>query len=292
MSTTTTKGNFTTMQRLVPRSVEPKIKLEIMTVTPEIAAAWLENNVGNRKQMTRFKTQYARDMAAGEWKLSGDSIKFDRDRNLIDGQHRLAACVEAGVNFETVVAYGFDRDVRNVVDTGRARAPRDILTMNGVPNAPHVASTLKLLVNQKRGITNIGGQGTISHSELMDALDRHPSLPLYVYNGGVFPRGIQIAAVSYINYVACAMLGQRDEAERMIEVLKTGKQDYDGDPIHKFRERVIKNYADTKAAGRNRDAPLWTLKKAWNMFVQKKSIERLQFADSDVDIEGLDLSKL
>lgn len=268
------------------------VTTEIVTVTPDIAAQWLTTNVNNRVIAKRFVSQYARDMKSKAWELTGDSIKFNERAELIDGQHRLQACVTSGVAFRTFVVYGLPENARNVVDTGKARSIGDVLQMAGVPHAKNVASTLKLLINQKRGLENQGGNATVTHSELVAAYERHQSLPLYVFNPKEFPRGISIPSLSYLHYVSVHILGNKDRAEAMRSVLKTGVPDYAGDPIHKWRERIIGSRVDVAFAPHTRVAMFWTLKHAWNLFAKRVPIEMLRYRSSDVPIEGLDLTKL
>lgn len=270
----------------------PDVKTEIVDITPGTAAAWLETNINNRKRHRRFVSQFARDMAAGRWVLTGDSIKFDTKRNLIDGQHRLAACVEANVPFKSIVVYGLPRSAQDVLDTGKARSGSDVLSMRQMPNTTNVAGTLKLLINEKRGTSNVGGVSAITHSEMLAALSKHPDLPLYVSTPGSFPRGISHSQVSYIRYVAAKLIGADELSAAMINVLKTGVPDYPGDPIHQFRERIVKTYAERIGASTSREATFWTLKHCWNCFAKREKVDRLKWRTSDVAIVGLDLRKL
>ncbi len=47
--------------------------------------------------------EYANAMKSGEWKYNGESIKVCTDGSLLDGQHRLEACIESGVTFDTLL---------------------------------------------------------------------------------------------------------------------------------------------------------------------------------------------
>ena len=82
-----------------------KITFGIETITPQDAERILKESEkafseaeGGFKQRNRRRdtvTAYAEDMAAGRWKENGETIKFDSEGRLIDGQHRLAAVVKA-----------------------------------------------------------------------------------------------------------------------------------------------------------------------------------------------------
>lgn len=231
-------------------------------------------------------------MRTGNWQLTGDSIKFDKHGTLVDGQHRLTACVESDTSFKTLVIYGLEPGTRNVIDTGKARSNSDILTMQGATNTIAVSACLKFLINEKNDVTVSKGRSTVTHSELLDAYERHPTIGLYVPQPGTLPRGIPLFLVGYVNYVASTCLhGKKQRAVAMMDVLKTGSQDYEGDPIHGFREKMIRQITGTRIVG-NREVIFNTFKKVWNAFAKKEPLYNIKIIKSSVDIDGLDLSKL
>lgn len=101
----------------------------IETITPDEARKYLDSNTHNRAPISKAIDEYARAMREGQWSLNGQSIVFDADGVLIDGQNRLMACVMSGVPFQTWVVRGV-ADARAFVttDVGRSRNARDMLT--------------------------------------------------------------------------------------------------------------------------------------------------------------------
>ncbi len=75
-------------------------------VTPELAEKLLKRNPNFRSMRVGLIQKYAREMKDDEWILNGATIIFNGDGKLVDGQHRLAACVEAGVKFPTIIYCG------------------------------------------------------------------------------------------------------------------------------------------------------------------------------------------
>lgn len=101
---------------------------ETITVTPEMAKKWLATNTkGNRPTSSRVVGCYARDMAAGRWQLTHQGIAFNKTGELVDGQHRLAAIVEADVPVEMVVSTGFDVEYDSPLDQGRVRGLNHVM---------------------------------------------------------------------------------------------------------------------------------------------------------------------
>jgi hypothetical protein len=73
---------------------EPVVAIE--TITPKQAQVILAHNDRNRSLASSRVTVYSGAMLAGEWRMNGETIKFNGDGTLLDGQHRLAAVVRSG----------------------------------------------------------------------------------------------------------------------------------------------------------------------------------------------------
>lgn len=163
------------------------LDIGIIKMDPDKAQAFLDRNTRNRRVRRDIVEQYARDMAAGKWQLTGESISFDRDGNLIDGQHRLQAIIRSGVTVELTTVWGLDPQVQEVLDTGMKRRAADQLAIRGYKHAALTAAAARLAILYERGrtVTN-GPQGAVSHSEIFDYLRRHPELMDVVAQSAVF----------------------------------------------------------------------------------------------------------
>jgi hypothetical protein len=117
-----------------PLLVVGKMQTMLMVVTPKMANAWLERNTRNRKLNAETVTSYARDMRAGNWTITHQGIAFDTLDNLVDGQHRLQAIIEAGVSIKMPVTFGLAAGqmanglkLMDCVDRGKTRSVADQL---------------------------------------------------------------------------------------------------------------------------------------------------------------------
>lgn len=101
-------------------------RLDSFITTPALAAYILANhNNKNRKISPATVAGYVRDILAGRWLVNGDRIVFDRDGDLIDGQHRLMAIVKANVALPIDYIFGLENETRATVDGGRNRSVGD-----------------------------------------------------------------------------------------------------------------------------------------------------------------------
>lgn len=109
-----------------------RMRIEEVLVTPEKAVEWLGCNIKrNRPILTDRETSYAHDMVSGKWIRNGETIKFDTNGKLIDGQHRLRAIVDTGLSIKMDVAYNVPEDAFKTIDTGAPRNYRQIMRMDG-----------------------------------------------------------------------------------------------------------------------------------------------------------------
>lgn len=99
-----------------------------LDVTPAIAEYWLQHhNSNNRVKRMAVVAQYTRDIEASRWVETGDTISFDADGQLVNGQHRLSAIVAAHKSIQALVVTGLDPSVRAYVDTHAKRSMADAM---------------------------------------------------------------------------------------------------------------------------------------------------------------------
>jgi len=123
------------------------IKSEQKVITPVLAAKILDESNHNNRKLSKPKVkQYVDSMIAGQWVENGESLKFDIKGNLIDGQHRLTACVQSGFPFITTVISGIsDPSAFKTIDTGRPRGANQVLQMAGFASSNAVAAAARVV---------------------------------------------------------------------------------------------------------------------------------------------------
>jgi hypothetical protein len=82
----------------------------LVNMTPTSAEIMLQRNIDNRKPSPPDIKGYERDMSRrGRWARNGETLKFDRQGNLIDGQKRCMATVHTGHKWTAVVVFNCER---------------------------------------------------------------------------------------------------------------------------------------------------------------------------------------
>ena len=257
---------------------------ERIIVTPEMAKAWLDQNTRNRKVTKGHVDKIARDMAAGHYSFTGDAIRFDSDRVLIDGQHRLLACVKAETPFETMVIYGLPPETQDKIDAGKARNASDIMSMLGHHNTVILSGACRLILEEKNEESM--NKTKYTTSEILEVISRHRELPSAVIHCSSkrYPRGLSIPQLSTIYYVGKHILNVPRISDEFLAVIQTGIPMYEGDAAHAYREKIVKDTGGATAIKRHEK---WRLfKHAWNMFSAGQPAKLLR-GSADVHFDGV-----
>ncbi len=146
-----------------------KLTITIELITPQMACEMLKKQRNVRSLKRRDVVRYVKQLQRC-WKLNGETIKFDRDGYLIDGHHRLTACAESGIAFETVVVRGLDNS--DFVDDGVPRTAGSMLSGRGTKNSELAAAVCRtlFLLSQKRDPWRFSEK--IPYSELLEFWDK------------------------------------------------------------------------------------------------------------------------
>lgn len=179
-----------------------------MVLTPEKARAWLERNTSNRPVKTGHLKHLTREMSLRRWKLSPEPIVFAKSGRLLDGQHRLMACIQSGETIPVMVSLVENEDVYLVLDQGANRSNADLLGVPSVVISP-IQFLLRACVPQVRKVTQADLR------PLMETdLFKHSA---YIHDG-IKPRHKRFKAAPFkASYIMAILLGKISQ-ERASEV--------------------------------------------------------------------------
>jgi hypothetical protein len=117
----------------------------VQTITPARAAEWLRANTTNRPVSRPVVRSFAEAMRRGEWLITHQGIAFDVNGVLVDGQHRLAAVIEADQPVEMTVFTDVSEGGFDVLDTGKRRTAADVLAIEGEKNSILLAAMVRIV---------------------------------------------------------------------------------------------------------------------------------------------------
>lgn len=213
-----------------------------VNATPEVASLILEWNTNNRPLSPVTIATYARQMREGKWLYTREPIIFS-DTRIIDGQHRLSACIKSGASFDVDLAFGAPDEAFSYIDTGKARTSGDVFAMNGVPNYLHLAAAARLLWrHEKNGMASIGAINAPSNEDLYQFYLQHKGLDESVRFGRKFvDQKLASPSVMTAMHYICARKN-RAHADMFFEQAATGiGLMSDKDPAYRLRQKLIEN---------------------------------------------------
>lgn len=128
-TTTTVKTMVNGVAKRAPLNMSgTEIRTETILITPDMARHWLGSNTrSNRRPSAKTVDAYAREMAAGRWLVTHQGIAFNQAGELVDGQHRLLAIIEADVNIWMMVTTGLAVEYNSPIDQGYNRSLAQVL---------------------------------------------------------------------------------------------------------------------------------------------------------------------
>lgn len=146
------------------------LNISIENIGKSKAIEYLEKNIHNRKPVRANIEFIKKEILEGRFLLNGQTITFDNEGNLADGQHRLIAISELDTEVQLIVVRGVDKDSFRTIDTGRTRCGADVLSIEKVPYHTIVASAIQRILHkfhQERASAK-GSSIKISNSAVVD----------------------------------------------------------------------------------------------------------------------------
>lgn len=251
----------------------PQISIE--KITPAKAKRWLaENNPGNRKLRRHRVRQYAEQMAAGKWKMTGDPIRFAPDGRLLDGQHRLAAIIDANTTIETVVIRDVDESVFAVLDSGMNRTPGDAVHFAGVENSAQVAGVARFIIALDAGlnVSNTQELTLVTRDDIVtwsvaNATELHPAISV----GARVDKKVGGNRRAWAVFLWYAKKVNPYLADQFIAGVEHGVELQQGDPRLALRNWLMKG-AVRATARQSAAVMLGTIIRVWNAWMKNKPL--------------------
>ncbi|MGI5121467.1 hypothetical protein ACQEU5_18325 [Marinactinospora thermotolerans] len=261
------------------------MQANIVSVTPEIAKKWLERNQNNRPLSRTTVEQLVKQIKRGEWQLTHQGIAFDESGRLLDGQHRLHAIIKAGATVEMMVFQGAPSSSFTVLDTGRKRTGKDVLSLSGEANTAHLASALRGLYLYQTNPDSAwsGSHSIVSNEQLVEILEANPGMREALLKAAAINRAIRmtITAATIGWYVTSKARPDIDQSA-WLEGLTTGADLKVGDPRLTLRNTTLSLAAGKIVRRReNSREHLFYYIKSWNAWVEGRELKILRRSSNE-----------
>lgn len=121
-------------------------------ISPARAKIDLATQRPNRHMANRHVDKIKDDLIQGHFYPTHQGIAYDKERKLVDGQHRMEAIVASGVSAWLLVTYGLTEEAIMVIDGGRMRSLADRTTLFlGVTRSKTKLAILRVVITASRG---------------------------------------------------------------------------------------------------------------------------------------------
>jgi hypothetical protein len=258
-----------------PKFAANEARTERVKVTPEMAGGLLALNTKNRTIIKAHLRMLEECLQRGDWVFNGEPIIVASSGRILDGQHRLLACVNTGVSIDTNIVYGVDESVFATIDQGKSRTVGNVLDIAGEENYNAVAAALKVFwVFAKTGQVYDGGRPAC---EFTSTIAQHVLLMNEPIRDSV-KAGLRCehykskSLLSALHYIFT--FSNHHVADELVEVMEHGGGEKDR-PFHVLREHVIYCRLNRVPLG-NRSLAAKTIR-AFNAEVTGEWVKRLQF---------------
>lgn len=145
-----------------------KLSVKLMDITPQIAREWLDSTDSSiQRRLSYSHVAYlAKEMKNGNWDLNGQPIQIDVHGNVVNGQHRLNACIDSGSSFKTLVVFDVETKAIKTIDEGsKPRGLSDFLDINyNCKNSAVVAAAMKFIFAWDLGWKKSAASGAPTNS--------------------------------------------------------------------------------------------------------------------------------
>jgi hypothetical protein len=258
-------------------------------ITPAVAETYLATMKRNRKLRVRLVERYADSMSAGQWKLTGEPIKFNKDGELIDGQHRLAAVIRSGKTIEADVRRDLHPDVFMELDTGGVRSPGDLLQIAGYDYTTNIASAIRQansILEVESGVIKPTSMGKkrVAPSVLLEWCEEHQEELREAVRETMTKDAKVVCSPPSLHAALYFLFAQynRKAAREFFAALTTGLgfEHAEHDPIYMLRKQLL-SFKGNKNIKRPSYYKAALIIKAWNAYQNRDTIQQLKYTDAE-----------
>ncbi|HEU02499.1 hypothetical protein LCGC14_0273880 [marine sediment metagenome] len=252
------------------------ITTEVVTITPTMAKKWLaETNYEENRNISRGRVDYyARQIRDGRWALNGETIIFDTEGGLLNGQHRLEAIIKAKKSAVVLVVRGVKESAFSTMDQGYNRNAGQVMGMKGLKNASLRAAICRALFIWEVSGGRLKNYGKISPDELMMVQDIYAEEidAATSYSNrcrGEVPMSSGVIGLGHILFTRA----RSTKCEEFLRVFEDGLTAIAGHPALVLRRRLMKDKMKDRQLPF--DAQWAAMIRAWNAYDKGETIRTI-----------------
>lgn len=252
---------------------------KLVTITPEVALKMLggEHRAGNRPLSLHRVKKLAQSIKRGEWITNSNTIGFDINGNLTDGQHRLNAVILAKMAIVTMVTYNLPPESFQTTDIGAIRTAGDIAAIIGIKKNHVVVGAAANLLFYYQANAIGHGWAKPTNTQIRDILLNNRDLEKSAEIGMAIYPALMKSIAAFCHYI----FSQIDplKADQFMEYMRTGANMPPDHPCLVLRNHILKQRLEGIQYQQNVMVAMTF--KAWNYFRQGRKIKKIHWKQGD-----------
>jgi len=225
------------------------MKFNEVLVTPDIAVQYLTKNQNNRP-LDRFHVlKLSKDIADGKWSMNGDTIRFNKDGELIDGQHRLNAVIKAGVPVPMIIVTDIeDPHAFRTIDTNsKLRNVGQVLGLMNVKNGFVAGAVARRLIHwettedKSTFSLDVANYRYVSTADIIQYVENNNEEIQYMVlkmKRSLIFKQCGAGTILVTSLIICSRYNE-EEAEEFINALISGYHPQMDSPVIRLRDRLL-----------------------------------------------------
>lgn len=233
------------------------------SVTPADAQRFLQEQPRNRVLNETRSRRLSEVVTAGLWAQNGETTVFDEKGLLMDGQHRMRACVLANKPIVTYCVFNIPRRFFATFDDGAKRTGNDALVIAGHKYTKLSSGIARYLHLYEAGRLSEAG-GVATNKTQVDIVKHNTDIPDVAAKVTLMKGLKDVCKLGDIGFVyLLAARIDKDKADEFVSKLASGAGLRNDDPVLLLRNRFISLRGEK---GRiTSSAKLALIVKAWTM---------------------------
>lgn len=259
----------------------PAMAMDLLSVNIDKQRIWDVNLLNMLKYV----------MKEGKFIYNGEPVIFSKKGRVLDGQHRLRACVESGVTITILIVCGVKDEAFHSMDQGKKRTADDLLYIQGYKHhSKPLAYAIKAVLQFKHEgkiAGGIKGLSVPSHLVMEFEKDEKRMIKMVEAVTKAFEewhkasRWLSASQWAALYFILWDIPNSQKKADEFIDKLATGASISKADPIYKARTDIESILGDKalKKAGKSSRMAL-TMKfniifTAWNIWKSGQKVDKL-----------------
>jgi hypothetical protein len=254
------------------------VRISRLQITPAEALNILERNSHNRNLNVHRVERLAKSLRLGEWQFNAQPIQIAKDGTLLDGQHRLHACVMANESIDTLVVFNADPKAQETMDMGKARSVSDILKLRGYRYANELGALARYIAKYKKSNITAAMRQTsdMTPGQVLKEVELLTDSERYLATASKISKKVKLlkSVIAFMMWLTDQI--DREDSDFFWEKLLTGSGLPDAHPILVLRNMPF-DVRDIRRAEYQRISHAGLIAKAWNKYRCGETVQQLRF---------------